>query len=261
MQINKFSAHMKKILYGLIVFFAFHTEGGYAQQSRFRATAIGGVNLSQIDGDFQEGYRRKNVCIGLSSAVIFRPDFDISLEAFYNPRGAQPLPEGTTQQTRYRTTIDLKYADVVALLNFHAFPHKSKLYYVQSLKIGMSYGRLLNSSVAMRYNNLSFAEYEQQIIKGLRKDDIAFILGLGWQLSPQFGFMFRHSYSIRAIYQKKESIFVTPPSFIPIANRDINYLKPYYISLHTFFHFVSPHKAVGVRRNKIGGGGDPLEEL
>jgi hypothetical protein len=260
MQINKFLAHMKEFLYILIVFFTLNTEGVSAQ-SRFRATAIGGVNLSQLDGDYQEGYRRKNACIGLSTAVILRPDFDISLETMYNPRGAQPVPEGTNQQTRYRTTIDLKYADVVFLLNFHAFPSKSKLYYLQTLKMGMSYGRLLNSNVTMRYNNLSFAEYEQQIIKGLRKDDIAFVLGLAWQLSPQIGVMFRHTYSIRRIYELKEPITVTSPAFIPIANRDINYLKPYYISLHTFYHFISPHKAVGVRRNKSGGGGDPLEEL
>ena len=251
---------MKKLWYLVVVFFALFTEGGYAQ-SRFRATAIAGVNLSQVDGDFQEGYRRKNACIGLSSAVIFRPDFDISLEAFYNPRGAQPVPTGTNQQALFRTTIDLKYADVVALLNFHAFPHKSKLYYIQSLKMGLSYGRLLNSKVSMRYNNLSFPDYEQQIAKSLKKDDVSLVLGLAWQLTPQLGVMFRHTYALRPIYERNESISSSTPSFIPGSNRDFRYLKPYYISLHTFFHFVSPHKAVGVRRNKIGGGGDPLEEL
>ena len=30
----------------------------------------------------------------------------------------------------YRTRIDLKYADVAALFNFHGYPHKSKLYYI-----------------------------------------------------------------------------------------------------------------------------------
>jgi Outer membrane protein beta-barrel domain len=252
---------MKKLFYLTIFILLQNTEGLYSQ-SRFRATGVIGLNFTQLDGDLQQGYHKKGASLGLSSAIIIKPDFDISLEAFYNQRGARPISVGTSQESRYRTSIDINYADIVTLFNFHAFPSKSKQYYIQTLKIGFSYGKLLNSRIDMRYNNIKFTEYEQQILKGIKKDDISLVLGLAWQITPQLGVMFRHSNSLRRIYENKQPLSAPSPSFIPISHKDIRYLNPYHFSLHTFYHFVSPHKVIGVRKNKRGGsGGDPLEEL
>ncbi len=261
MQFNHFLA-MKKKIFAQIVFLTIiifcYTEGG-AAQSRFRATIIGGVNLSQIDGDIQQGYRKKNVNIGLSCAAVFKPDFDISLEAFYNPRGAKPVSSGDFQGSKLHATMNLQYADVVGLFNFHSFPHRSKDFYRQTLKLGFSYGRLLKSQVDVKYNGrLSLTEYEQELLKGIRKDDISLVLGVAWQFNPRLGIMFRHTNSLRRIYEKKGS-----GSFpqIPTSEKDFRYLTPYFFSVQAFYHFVSPHKTLGVRRNKRNGGGDPLEEL
>lgn len=235
-----------------------YTEGAQAQQNRFRATLISGINLSQIDGDLQKGYRHQAYNIGLSSAIIFKPNFDISLEAFYNQKGARPSPQGT-QTSRINSSIDLNYADIVGLFNFHAFPHRSKEFYTQTIKIGFSYGRLLSSHTDIKYNNIRLTEYEQIINKGLLKEDISLVLGMSWQLNPRWGIMFRHTNSLKRIYQKEQPL----PSSVSIPNteKDFRYLMPYNFSLQVFYHFVSPHKAVGIIRNAKNGGGDPLEEL
>ena len=223
---------------------------------------MGGLNLSQIDGDLQEGYRKKDVCLGLSSAYIFRPDFDIGVEAFYNQRGAQPASLNDSPEGFYRTRIDLKYADVAALLNFHAYPHKSKLYYIQTIKLGVSYGRLLQSDVDMQKRIIRNTEYEQLILKGIKKDDVSLIFGVGWQFTPQLGLMIRHISSLRRIYDRNEQKVVLPSSSIQQGFKDITYLKPYNFSIQVFYHFISPHKTIGVRANKKGNGeNDPLEEL
>ena len=262
MQINQKSELMKKIICILSVFWALNTEGGYAQ-NRFRVTVIGGINLSQIDGDFQQGYRKKDVCLGLSSAYIFKPDFDISLEAFYNPRGAQPAPLIDSPDDLYRTRIDLKYADVAALFNFHGYPHKSKLYYIQTLKFGVSYGRLLKSDVEMLKGTTRNTEYEQQLLKGIRKDDVSLILGVAWQFTPQLGLMVRHTNSLRRIYDKRNQLTISQsPSITQQGNKNLPYLNPYNFSIQVFYHFISPHKFIGVRKNKKGNGeNNPLEEL
>ena len=261
MQINQKSGLMKKTICFLSVLWALNTEGGYAQ-SRFRATVIVGINLSQIDGDLQQGYRKKDVCVGLSSAYIFKPDFDISLEAFYNPRGAQPASLIDSPIELYRTRIDLKYADVAALFNFHGYPHRSKLYYIQTLKVGVSYGRLLKSDVEMRKGTTRNTEYEQQILKGIRKDDVSLILGVAWQFTPRLGLMIRHTSSLRRIYDKREVIAMFQSPSISQGNKNLPYLNPYNFSVQVFYHFISPHKIIGVRRNKKGNGeNDPLEEL
>lgn len=260
MQINQKFGLMKKTICFLSIFLALNTEGGYAQ-SRFRATVIGGINLSQIDGDLQQGYRKKDVCFGLSSAYIFKPDFDISLEAFYNPRGAKPASLIDSPMELYRTRIDLKYADVAALFNFHGYPHRSKLYYIQTLKFGVSYGRLLKSDVEMLKGTTRNTEYEQQILKDIRKDDVSLILGVAWQFTPRLGLMIRHTSSLRRIYDKSK-ITNSQFSSIPQGSKNLPYLNPYNFSIQIFYHFISPHKFIGVRKNKKGGGeSDPLEEL
>ncbi len=261
MQFNQKSGLMKKTICLLSLFLALNTEGGYAQ-SRFRATVIGGINLSQIDGDAQQGYRKKDICVGLSSAYVFRPDFDISLETFYNPRGAQPASLINSPNELYRTRIDLKYADVAALFNFHGYPHRSKLYYIQTLKFGVSYGKLLQSNVDMRKGSFRNTDYEQQILKGLRKDDVSLILGVAWQFTPQLGLMIRHTSSLRRIYDKSEPVALFQSPSVPQSNKNLPYLNPYNFSVQVFYHFISPHKAIGVRKSKKGNGeSDPLEEL
>ena len=261
MQFNKNLRLMKKLICLLSILGALNTEGGYAQ-NRFRVTVIGGINLSQIDGDLQQGYRKKDVCLGLSSAYVFRPDFDISLEAFYNQRGAQPASLNDSPEAVYRTLIDLKYADVAALLNFHAYPHRSKLYYIQTIKLGVSYGRLLQSDIEMRKKTIRNTEYEQHFLKSIGKEDVSFLFGLAWQFTPRLGLMIRHTSSLRRIYDKKEHFATLPTSSVPQSYKDIPYLSPYNFSIQVFYHFISPHKVIGVRKNKKGNGeSDPLEEL
>jgi hypothetical protein len=252
---------MKKIICLLSIFLASKTEGGYAQ-NRFRATAISGINLSQVDGDLQQGYRKKDLCIGLSSAYIFRPDFDVSVEAFYNPRGAQPPALLDSPEGVYRTSIDLKYADVATLFSFHAYPHKSKLFYIQTLKLGVSYGRLLSSDIEMQKGSTRNTEFEKQLLQGISKNNINLIFGIAWQFTPQFGLMIRHSNSLRKIYDKRELLRLGQSSGIPQSDKNFPYLNPYNFSIQVFYHFLSPHKVIGVIKSKKGGGeSDPLEEL
>jgi Outer membrane protein beta-barrel domain len=228
-------------------------------QSRFRATVIGGVNLSQIDGDLQQGYRKKNLSVGLSCAAVFKPDLDVSAELFYNPRGARPSPEGSPQSSKLFATMNFQYADAVMLFNFHSFPHKTKDFYRQTLKLGFSYGRLLKSGIDIKYNGrVAQTEYEQELLKGLKKDDISLVVGAAWQFNPRWGVMLRHTSSLRRIYER---IGASSTAQIPNSEKDFRFLSPYFFSIQTFYHFVSPHKTLGVRRNKKNGGGDPLEEL
>jgi hypothetical protein len=260
MQFKQKPEIMKKLLCLFCICVALNTEG-YAQ-NRFRATAICGLNLSQIDGDLQQGYRKKDMCIGLSSAYIFRPDFDISLEAFYSPRGAKPAPLIDSKEDFYRTNIALKYADIATMFSFYAYPHKSKLYYIQTLKVGVSYGRLLRSDIDMRRQSFRNTEYEKQISNALRKDDVSIIVGAAWQFTPQLGLMIRHTSSLRRIYDKREVLTLGQTSSIPQSNKNIPYLSPYNFSIQVFYHFLSPHKVIGTRIGKKGiGESDPLEEL
>ena len=72
--------------------------------------------------------------------------------------------------------------------------------------------------------------------------------------------MIRHTSSLRRIYDKSK--IKSQSSSIPQGNKNLPYLSPYNFSVQVFYHFISPHKFIGVRRNKKGNGeNDPLEEL
>jgi hypothetical protein len=241
-----------------ILFLSIYTEGVIAQ-SLFRATAIGGVNLSQVDGDLQQGYRKKDISVGLSCAAIIRPDFDVSLELFYNPQGAKPASEGSNQTSKLFADMSLHYADVIGLFNFHSIPLKSRSFYRQTIKLGFSYGRLLKSDINIRYNGrIPLEEYDKELLKNLKKEQISLVVGAAWQITPRWGFMIRHTSSFKKIYEKSKFIF---SASVPSSEKEFRYLKPYYLSIHTFYHFLSPHKTLGVKSNSRIGNGDPLEEL
>jgi hypothetical protein len=240
----------------VFIFFSLKTEGGVSQNI-FRATVASGLNFSQIDGDFQQGYKRKDLNLGLIGDIVVKPNIDFSLELFYNPRGTTPSKYGS-QDSKLYTAIQLKYADVNTMFNYHYTPNKSKTHYIQTLKVGLGYGRLLKSKFSIKQNTFSLDDYEQFLLNNIKKDDFTLILGAAWHLTPRLGIMVRHTSSLNTIFDKRKIDIAQLPAN---SEKDFKYLRPYFLSFNLIYHIISPHKIVGIRKNVTGGGGDPLEEL
>lgn len=249
-----------KALY-TITFLAFcllFTEG-VAAQVRFKAAAFVGLNLSQIDGDQQDGYRKAGLSLGINGSVFINPAFDISTELMYSAKGAALTGNiNADQRNTYFSTFDLKYSEIALLANFYLKPNSAKTYYTRSVHMGFSYGRLLQSSTSIYRGNQVMPTVESNITSQYNPHDVSFIIGWSQLFTQRLGITLRHTTSLTTLYRYDPAVVDANGKS---KERVFKYLRPYFLSCHVFYNLVSPNKAMGLKVKKKKAATNPLEEL
>jgi hypothetical protein len=111
-----------------------------AQQ--FKGAVMGGMNISQVDGDEVYGYKRVGGQFGVA-AILPLKDFDITLETIFNQKGAkekQQYPDDTINGVIYTGEYDLRLNYVEVPLLGH-YTDKERY----TVGLGFSYGRLVST--------------------------------------------------------------------------------------------------------------------
>lgn len=229
-------------------------DEGVNAQNRFKASVLGGLNMSQLDGDKQQGYRKPGLSLGLNGSIFIRPDFDISTELLYNQKGAKPKSSGVFDPKIPYSTFTYHYSEVALLANYYFNPNSTRSYYKNSIHIGFSYGRILKSTIKITQNNLPFTSLEADISKNYDPKDVSFIVGWSQLITPRLGVTIRHTSSINFLYKSSNYDFV-------YNGNGFEHLRPYFLSFQVFYNLISPNKVMGLRKKKVSPKSDPLEEL
>ena len=235
------------------VVFLFFTEVGYAQ-ARFKAAVMMGINMSQIDGDKQQGFRKPGVSLGLNGSIYIRPDFEVNTELLYNEKGAKPNPNDPLMRDINFSTFSLRYSEIALLANYHYSPNSTNTYYTQTLYAGLSYGRLLKSSISILKNNQTDEALESEIVGKLNPHDFSFIVGWSHLFTKRIGITLRYTGTFNFLYKNPDYRF-------GYNNTGFQHLKPYFMSLRMFYNLVSPNKTMGLKSKKQKVKSNPLEEL
>lgn len=252
----------KTLLYAILSYCSMTNHVLQAQtEQHFRAAVATGINLSQIEGDAQQGYHKVGVSIGAKGAYCFKPNFDISAELLYNARGCRDNPFAEAAAADNRTLhlkTNLNYADILIAANFHFVPDNAYTFYRQSLQLGVSYGRLLSSSVTVSGGNYPNNVLEADVLNGLKKDDIAFIVGYSFFFTPRLGITAKHGVSLRPIYDGSSRLGTT--------TQDYGRLIPYNLTFQLVYNIFSPKLNVKSQVEKMQKAKDrrkknPLEDL
>jgi hypothetical protein len=131
----------------------FLLAGYFCQAQVFKGEIIGGINLTQLDGDYQIGYQKVGVHAGIGVMFPFnfikgreKKPWSVSMEILYNQRGVRERnfnydPNSTLPATQAKFDYFLKmhYVSVPILLHY---TDKEFL----SFGIGFGYNRLFNVS-------------------------------------------------------------------------------------------------------------------
>lgn len=203
-------------------------------EQRFRASVAAGMNFSQIEGDAQQGYDKVGVSIGAKGAYCFKPNFDMSAELLYNSRGCRPsrkAPEANFADKNLALSAELNYADVLLAANFHFMPNDGYTFYRQSLQIGVSYGRLLSSTISTNRGIFNDVGLENELQNNLKKDDVGFVVGYSWFPTARLGICAKHTFSLRNIYYNDKS---------GSKNQDYTSWIPYNLSVQVVYNIFSP---------------------
>jgi hypothetical protein len=188
--------HIKYIL-AIILLFALCPK---PQAQQFLGAVVGGMNLSQVDGDEVYGFKRVGGHIGLAAILPIKKKWDITLETVFNQKGAYEGPQyqdslfGTVLNGKY--DLRLNYVEVPLVAHFT----DRERYTVGA---GFSYSRLV-SSKEIEHDG-AIPPYSDTV--AFNKNDYDVLLDLQIRVWKQLKFNLRYSYSMAMI---RERIFLDP---------------------------------------------------
>jgi hypothetical protein len=175
----------------------------YAQ--RFKGAIMGGMNISQVDGDEVYGFHRVGGQIGLA-AILPLKKWDITLETVFNQKGA--FQKEQYYSVTYDTIIDpVPHLDST----IYTGAYNLRLNYVEiplmvhytdreryTAGVGFSYGRLVNFSEIEHGGNTP--PYSDTV--DFNKNDFNILVDLQIRVWKQLKFNVRYAYSIVPIRER-----------------------------------------------------------
>jgi hypothetical protein len=191
-----FKKDKMRILYTLIILFSCMLSSVQmnAQEQRFKAGAILGFNMSQLDGDRSAGYNKLGIVGGLSLVILLAEKIDVNVELLYSQRGSRSSLVPDNSIVPFKISTD--FIEIPVLFNYKDWQSDDGEYYKFHFHGGFSYGRLVRTAVDddSPVSNLSQASEQ------FNKNDVSFILGATFYTGPHLAFTFRWSRSIGVLY-------------------------------------------------------------
>lgn len=148
---------------------------GRAQERRFEAGLVAGVNLSQIDGDKLAGFNKLGINVGGKVAAVLSERWLLSLELLFSQQGASRTR--VDDPSSIYEKIKLNFVEVPVMINF-----KEWKFHVSA---GASYGRLID------YTVIDFTGEDISEIEQYNPDLFSLILGITYYFRDNAGVDFR----------------------------------------------------------------------
>lgn len=219
----------------LVLFFSFLVINiQYAQ--RFGIAAVAGINLAQIDGDNQRGFKKVGFVGGVRSIVNFENKWKLHAEILYSQRGASPSDDRNI-------SMDLNYIETPIYISYQIAKYEKGGAY--RAYAGASYGKLFSNKVTDVYtrkasefgieNYLSLKE----VATYFNSTDIGTFAGIHiLPFDKPLGFDLRYTVSANLLFDNK--VIETA-----VENKSF---RGYFISCRVFYEF----NHIGKKKKKKG---------
>jgi hypothetical protein len=185
----------------LLIFFLLFALDPSLHAQLFQGAVMGGMNLSQVDGDEVYGYKRVGGHLGLGVILPIKK-WDITLETVFNQKGAYQREQ--YQDSLYGTLLNGKYD---LRLNYVEIPLLAHFTDRERYTVGagFSYGRLV-SFEEIEHND-AVPPYSDTV--SFNKNDFCVLADLQVRVWKRLKFNIRYSYSMVPI---RERVFIDPYS-------------------------------------------------
>lgn len=189
-----------------------------AQQSRFKAGAIFGMNASQLDGDQFAGYHKIGFVAGLRGVVILTNRIETSFELLYSQRGSR---SSLTKDNNINPfNIGTNFIEVPVIFNYKDWLDEEGEYYKLHFHAGLSFGRLISTKIEEgSFVPVNFTSDD------FNKTDFSYLVGATFYTGKHLAFTFRWSRSFGKLYKNDAT------------NTAIPSLENHLISIRTLYMF------------------------
>jgi Outer membrane protein beta-barrel domain len=157
-----------------------------AQDKTFRAGMLGGLNVSQIRGDGNEGFNKVGFVGGVFVQTTTSPHFTYQFELLFSQKGSRkyPNPDSLNNSNLSAYRIALSYIEVPLLVNY-------KLNHFHFIG-GPSFGVLLSSKEEDFFSEITNNQ-------PFRRLELSMNLGAEWEFSEKFYLEARYNFSLLPI--------------------------------------------------------------
>jgi len=176
----------------LLVFFGCTQMHG---QYKFKASAVAGFTLAQIDGDGLLGYDKVGISTGLKLNYGLNDKWGANIEMLYSQRGSQAgfLKSGTEIQRTHLDFIELPF-----YININDWWIEGDDYYKIRAHAGVSYGYMMNISSA----NGVFEED----IDNFNRSDVSGLIGVTYAISNKWSFTARFTRAFTKLFKSNQLV-------------------------------------------------------
>lgn len=174
-----------KIIFILLTF-SICLLAGRIQSQVIKGEAILGMNLSQVDGDEVFGFKKVGLHVGAGVLVPIAKNWDISLEALYNQKGANENAQYNDSIYNGAYRVNLNYAEVPVLV---MYTDKGFI----SAGAGFSWGRLVG---VKEWEHGDLVETTTVNNGPYNKNDFCILGDLRIRIYKQLKFNLRYQYSL-----------------------------------------------------------------
>lgn len=212
----------------IISFFFFISSASLFGQERFRAGAMLGFNLAQLDGDNFSGYDKTGISGGLRVATVFNDRLDFMVEMLYTQTGSLYKDDGRPQDFSSNVKpvhIRLNFVEIPLMINYH-FKQLDRRFFRYEFFAGASIGRLIGTKVTEdRSISGRTANYEA-LSEDFNKNQLGILFGIKYNIDENLGFALRHTIAGNRLYQLEN------PDGEPVIQ-----MRSFFLSLHAMYMF------------------------
>lgn len=209
----------------LTFLFSLLCEKLQAQEQRFKAGVLVGLNASQIRGDDVGGYNRLGVQAGLRAVAIIGEKYDLNIEMLYSQRGSYEK-DGCWFNDQGTLHISTHYVEIPVVMTFKDWLDEEDNFYRIQVSGGFSYGRIINTRVESSCEHDGFGEY-------FNSGDFSFTGGVEYFTSPKFSLGVRWSHSLNLLYNREKR----PEDNMGSTDDNPNSLRGYFLSFRGVYLF------------------------
>ncbi len=197
-------------------------------QERFRAGAMLGFNLSQIDGDNFSGYDKMGISGGLRVATVLNDRLDFMVEMLYTQTGSLLRDDGRPLDFTSKIKpvhIRLNFVEVPLMINHH-FKQIERDFFRYEFFAGASFARLISTKISEEPSVSARAPNYGLLEEDFNRNQVAIIFGLKLNFNDNFGMALRHTIAANRLYLNEMA-----------DGNQLFQMRSYFFSLHAMYMF------------------------
>lgn len=215
-----------------ICFFAYSV--GYSQSYKkrqtntFAASVIGGVNLSQMDGDESFGFDKVGMLGGIRGSILLSDRHQINIELLYSQKGSKLERQGVAFAGEEFIKVD--YIEVPVVFQVYPKKNNGKAYF----ETGLYFARNIRATIEENVRDTTRFIVFEELAPEFNNFEVGALIGVGLRIKQRIGLGIRFSLGLSYLY--KDNDFMLPPFKLdPV--EPVYTLRNYNLSIFSAYHF------------------------